>query len=299
MEKKRLALSVLGVMVIALSACLPSTPKVPPTFIVGEAYTQGAATLFAGLTETAINSQGISDPTSTPEPTGTTAPRTPAPTRTPVPQSPTATGLAFPTLPPVTPTGPRTTPPTDTPAPTFEFSFRDDFESPTGWAEVDEINFEVGYSFGHYRMFVGLVTGDSPIFSIRQREYADLTITVDVIRQEGPQNGYYGVLCRFIDSDNYYRFVVSPDGNYSIGKKSGGAYTELAAGLDGEIYLKDKVNSIRAACLGDRLVLYINGKQVLAATDDAHQSGFVGLAAGTLDTAGLIVYFDNYEVRKP
>jgi hypothetical protein len=298
--KKRMYLPAVCLIVTGLTACNPATPNIPATLIPGAAYTEGAATLVAGLTQTARVQQP--EPSATPTLEPTRPPDTPTPlgtlllmeaTHTPT-GSPGPTKTSASTARPGASATQRITA-----AATWPASYVDDFEEKRGWAEFSEPGFEAGYRFGHYRIYVGIVTGDSPVFSIRQQEYRDLSVQVDIVRREGPSNGYFGVLCRFIDTENYYRFVMSEGGDYSIGVKHNGEFTILASGLDGNIFKNEQDNTIRADCQGNRLALSINDKAVLETTDDSIQTGFIGLAAGTPSEAGLVVYFDTFMVRKP
>lgn len=298
--KMRVYLPVFLLVVISLSACNPSTPNVPPTFIPGAAYTEGAATMVAGLTQTALIQKPAASATSTPEPTRRADTPTPFGTLLPMEVTHTPTGSPAPTGTSASTSTPQVSATARvTAAATWPASYQDDFEENRGWAEFSDPNFEAGYRFGHYRIFVGMVTADTPIFSIRQQEYRDLSMQVEIVRREGPNSGYFGLLCRFIDSDNYYRFVMSADGHYSIGMKHNGEFTVLASGSEDKIFKEGQDNTLQADCQGNRLALHINGKPVLETTDDSIQSGFVGLVAGTPNEAGLIVYFDTFIVRKP
>ena len=59
-------------------------------------------------------------------------------------------------------------------------------------------------------------------------------------------------------------------------------------------------NHIRADCIGDTLTLYVNGQQVSTVQDAAFTSGGdVGIFAGTYDTPGADIHFDNFVVTAP
>jgi hypothetical protein len=58
-------------------------------------------------------------------------------------------------------------------------------------------------------------------------------------------------------------------------------------------------NHIRLDCVGDSLTLFVNGDKVNEVTDSGLTSGDVGLIAGTFDTPGTDILFDNYVVRNP
>jgi len=58
-------------------------------------------------------------------------------------------------------------------------------------------------------------------------------------------------------------------------------------------------NHIQFDCEGESLVLLVNGTQVASAVDLEWANGDVGLLAGTYDTPGTEVTFDNFIVRAP
>ena len=59
------------------------------------------------------------------------------------------------------------------------------------------------------------------------------------------------------------------------------------------------LNQLRADCVGESLTLYVNGQLVAQVQDGAFPSGNVGLIAGTYDTLGVDIFFDNLVVREP
>lgn len=286
--RKKTVLSYLAASVLTpliLNACVPSTPTGhPPDAVsvmagtINAALTEGAAqeTMKAAEagTQPGEETPGISEATveSEPEPAITVTPtRMPTLTRTPKP-SPTRA---------------------------LEVAFEDDFEHDRAWAEFAGEEFHAGYTSDGYHIFVDIITGNSPVFSIRQQEYGDVVVESDVTGFTGPENGYYGVLCRFIDSSNYYRFTFSADGSYSIGAKKGEGFVLLASGADPELVNDESPNRVRAECLGSTLSMYVNGVKLLETQDESFKTGFIGLVAGTPDKEGLDVVFDNLVVLKP
>ena len=58
-------------------------------------------------------------------------------------------------------------------------------------------------------------------------------------------------------------------------------------------------NTIRADCVGSTLSLYVNGQKLDEVQDTEFASGDVGLIAGSFDTPGTDIHFDNFVVTKP
>jgi hypothetical protein len=61
----------------------------------------------------------------------------------------------------------------------------------------------------------------------------------------------------------------------------------------------NSTNTIEAACIGNQLSLTINGQKVNTVEDSSFSEGDVGLIAGTYDTLGTDIHFDNFKVTKP
>ncbi len=217
---------------------------------------------------------------------------TPRPTRTPL-------VIASDTPTPLPPT---TTPlVSDTSEPTIStFFYEDDFEHFKAWATADNENFTMEYSAGQYRINVRVDTGDSPIYSVRSAIYKDTRVEVDIVRDDGPRENYFGLMCRYKNGQNYYRFVVGRDGYYNIGKKQDGKLTDLGSGNnDSAFHQGDGVNRVRADCSGNILALYLNGTKLVEVKDDSFSQGSVGLLVGTHSNKGADIYFDNFAISKP
>lgn len=236
--------------------------------------------------------------------------QTAAPTRTRVPSptsSPTEPPLSTPTIlvtdtptpRPLTPTPSPTTTPTSEPTTTPEIVFREDFEGSGGaWPSEDKETYTFGIADGGFRIYVNTFFAD--IWTVRDREFTDVRMELDVTKISGPNDGYAGLICRFQNSGNYYGFIVMGDGGYRIYKKFGGIITDLETpGQKGIVETGDSFNRIRADCTGTSLTLFVNGERVADAQDDTFTEGRVGLVAGTEATPGLEILFDNFLIANP
>jgi hypothetical protein len=58
-------------------------------------------------------------------------------------------------------------------------------------------------------------------------------------------------------------------------------------------------NRIRATCNGSLLGLSVNGYDLVEVEDVDFTAGDVGLIAGTFETPGTDILFDNFKVLKP
>lgn len=133
-------------------------------------------------------------------------------------------------------------------------------------------------------------------------DFSNVRLEVDVVKATGPEDNDFGLLCRSQDRNNFYYFVISSDGYYGIGKVENGVQKLIGmqALLPSEtIQTGQRVNHLRADCVGDDLSFYINGDLVSSVGDAQFDSGEVGLLAGTFQNPGIRVLFDNFIVLYP
>ncbi|MBU4226021.1 MAG: hypothetical protein KKC71_09395 [Chloroflexi bacterium] len=157
------------------------------------------------------------------------------------------------------------------------------------------------YANGGYRIYVKMTEYDA--WANPSRSFpGDVRIEVDATKIGGPDDNDFGVICRYQDVDNFYYLLISSDGYAAIGKYEGGSQQLISSDnmqkVDG-ITPGAATNHIQADCIGSELKLYVNGNLVATATDSSFTSGDVGLMAGTFDTAGTDILFDNFYVYKP
>ncbi len=132
--------------------------------------------------------------------------------------------------------------------------------------------------------------------------FSDVQLEADMIKVVGPSSDLFGLVCRALDPENYYFFVISSDGYYGIGKVIDGAQSMLGSQgmLPSELISQGKTkNHLRADCIGEKLVLTVNGHELTGVEDFDLESGDVGILAGTLQDAENVVLFDNFSVINP
>jgi len=180
--------------------------------------------------------------------------------------------------------------------------FSDDFSNPSsGWDQVDEPLYMTDYYENSYRIFENETMAD--VWSNPDSlSFGDVTVKVDAIKKAGPDDNDFGLICRYQDVDHFYYAVISSDGYFGIIKvTSDGSATLGRENLE----FSDSVsqgyasNRIRLDCIGDVLTLYVNGDQLDRQIDDDYAIGNVGLIAGTYNTAGTDILFDNFIVLQP
>lgn len=177
----------------------------------------------------------------------------------------------------------------------------DDFSSPetSDWPQVTDVNSTLGFVDGLYRMTVAVPNYQT--WAVSSHIYSDVRVEADVVRNAGPLINLMGLICRYQDADNFYFFVISSDGYFSLGKFSTGVLSLV--GQDMMAYsaaiLLEGSNHLRFDCNGSTLAGYVNDTLVAMTDDASFRDGDAGLTAGALDEGGVDVSFDNFVVYKP
>lgn len=176
--------------------------------------------------------------------------------------------------------------------------FQDDFsDTASGWERATDDRGAIDYQDGGYHILV-----DSAALSIWANpgcDFTDVSVEVDGHKIGGVDDNEFGLICRYQDVDNFYAGVVTSDGYYAFWHMNAGNFEFI--GMDGfapsdAISLGAGVNRVRLDCVRSTLTLYANGTQLGVATDSSLSSGDVGLYAGTFETAGVDILFDNFIV---
>ncbi len=191
---------------------------------------------------------------------------------------------------------------TNSPASTQGLLLFDNFADPnSGWDRADTADYFSDYYNDMYRISVYSKMSDSWA-NPKGNLFSDVIIEVDATKNGGPDDNDFGVICRYQGVDQFYYAVITSDGYYGITKVTSQSSTLLGAGelLPSDYIIQGSVtNHIRFDCNGDVLTLFVNGQQLDQQTDSEYTSGNVGLIAGTYDTPGTDILFDNFSVSQP
>jgi hypothetical protein len=215
--------------------------------------------------------------------------------------TPTPTATITPT-PAITPTPTQTPTPTETPTATLDPNtlFYDDFSgSITPFTERDGQLVSAQYEDGSFHIDLG---GNDFFWTTPDKNYTNISIDVDVKKIGGSSSAQYGVVCRLVNSENYYAFTIGNDGTYGIWKFLNGKWISLAStewGFNEAVINQgDSNNHITAICDGDNLSLKVNGYTLMDVTDGDLTHGDVGLYAESFDSFGIDVLFDDFLVTR-
>lgn len=179
--------------------------------------------------------------------------------------------------------------------------FSDDFSSTSsGWDQFSSAEGSADYNNGAYELIVNETNYD--IWSNPYLSFTDVRVEVDATLAAGPEDNDFGIICRYVDIENFYFSYVTSDGYFSVGKLVDGNQ-ELISGTSmtetDKVNSGSQVNHIRFDCVGSTLTLYVNGEQLGSYEDSEFSSGDVGLIAGTFDESGVDILFDNFVVYQP
>ncbi|MDD5370495.1 MAG: hypothetical protein PHQ40_15540, partial [Anaerolineaceae bacterium] len=127
-------------------------------------------------------------------------------------------------------------------------------------------------------------------------------VSVEAVKNAGPDDNDFGVICRYQDENNFYSLLISSDGYFGISKMKSGVHQVI--GTDGMrfspvIQKGNTRNLLRADCNGSSLALWVNGERLTEVQDSDFKSGDVGLIAATFNQPGVDLTFDNFIVVKP
>jgi hypothetical protein len=179
--------------------------------------------------------------------------------------------------------------------------FKDDFsDTSSGWDRVNVSDGITDYENGIYRILVN--TDNTDVWANPGLNFNDTVVEVEAAKVGGPDDNDFGIICRYEDTSNFYFFIISSDGFYGIGKVIDGEQVLFGEDVllpDDNIKMGNVTNDIRADCVGSTLTLYTNGIELASFQDSDFRSGDVGLIAGTFDTPGTDIHFDNFVVREP
>jgi len=182
-----------------------------------------------------------------------------------------------------------------------EILLEDDFSDETsGWEIVNNVYELKGYSSEGYLISINNKGGRS--ISTTGLQFSDIKIQLETRKLTGSNDSYLGIVCRYQDNQNYYRFFVTPDGYTGIVKVIDGESTTLPGGkmsYDHDVKQNDAANLLEVFCVGSQLSLVVNGNLAVNAEDDQLTKGDLGIFAETgQDGAGSFIFTD-FKVSKP
>jgi Tol biopolymer transport system component len=177
--------------------------------------------------------------------------------------------------------------------------YEDDFSDPnSGWDDAFDRHSIKQY--GNNKYYIEITTSNLVAWGLANRDVADFRLEVDATQEAGPNNNGFGILFRFQDRDNYYRFDISGEGYFLLSKFYRGEWTTLIPWTaSSALNVGQATNRLMVEAIGNRIRLFANGTEIGQTTDDALGHGNFGFFANTFTEANLIVSFDNIKLWVP
>jgi len=179
--------------------------------------------------------------------------------------------------------------------------FQDDFSRQgNDWLQLRDADGITDYDQDGYRIKVDKV--EWIFWSNPGLSLTNVKVDVDVTKIGGPEENEFGVICRYVDENNFYFFTATSDGFFSINKLINGEYEFIGMddfGTTDAVNAENTLNHLTAECNGNALRFWVNGALLAEVQDDTFTVGDVGLIAGTADVSGTDVLFDNFVVTEP
>ena len=186
-----------------------------------------------------------------------------------------------------------------TPIPTLmRILFEDDFNNPnSGWpVRLDDVA-EWGYENGEYSCLLKKTNWMVWAYNSNIDQFTDFVLEVDVTQISGPNASGSGLIFRSLDTNNFYCFAISSNGQYVIEKRTNGNWDTPLRNwtTSGLINQGNGTNRLKVVCIGSQIETYINGYQVDTVTDNSYIKGEVGMIVSTGEIYNHI-HFDNVKV---
>jgi serine/threonine-protein kinase len=177
--------------------------------------------------------------------------------------------------------------------------FADDFsDHASGWPTIQNAQGWYGYRDDGYHISVAQL--NTALWAKTNRKDGDATISVDARPVAGGADGYYGLLCRIQDNQDFYYFVVRSNGDYTIGKYKNAEFQSLfvEGWRQGAASGGGQASRLAAECAGNLLRLYVNNILLGETRDSDFASGFSGVIAAALSEQGFEARFNNFLITQ-
>ena len=173
--------------------------------------------------------------------------------------------------------------------------FTDDFsDSSSGWDDSSNENGDTGYENGEYVIRLNKLDwfrwGNAD-----EDNLSDIHIDVTAQSTGSASDATFGVICHYVDGDNYYYMGIGSDGYYTIAKDVGDDDETLSKGND-KVPQNQASYQLGVDCGHGTLTLYVNDQMIASVEDDTFTTGQVGLFAWSAEDANVEVHFDDFVV---
>jgi len=181
---------------------------------------------------------------------------------------------------------------------TGEILFEDDFSNAgSGWLNTADADGRRTYENGEYSIEV-----ISPMYwywSDQYFPYDALMAEADVRVVKSVGDADYGFVCGMQDDQNFTALEISEDGYFTIWKQVGDEFLTLIDWTYSEKLAGAGPYRLAAQCSREKLLLAVDGVLLGEVQDPEFTPGSFGMIAGTFETGGFKVAFDNLIIMIP
>ncbi len=177
--------------------------------------------------------------------------------------------------------------------------YEDDFSDPSsGWD--DAFDRYTTKQYGNNKYYIDMSTSNLVAWGLANRKVSDFRLEVDAAQESGPNNNGYGILFRFQDRDNFYRFDISGDGFFLLSKFHNGEWVTLIPWTaSSAVNVGQAANRLFVEAIGSQIRVYVNEALLAEVKDDAFTEGNFGFFASTFSEPNLTVSFDDIKLWTP
>jgi hypothetical protein len=186
-------------------------------------------------------------------------------------------------------------------APDLNFLLSDSFDGPDCiWQEHSDPDGEAACADGFYELKAYIPGLTYVIVPKEPESYSDFNLSADMQFVEGPEENFFGLVYRFKDYSNYYMFIITGKGLYTVVKNNNGVFEPLTDWIPSSYINTGKAtNTMRVLAGGSDYHFFINEKIINSLSEESLSGGSVGFTVGTDpdQQAPTIIQFDNISVR--
>ena len=177
--------------------------------------------------------------------------------------------------------------------------YRDDFrDQASGWDDSFDPQSMRQYGADKYRLEIR--SPNMSAWGLANRNISDFVLEVTARQEDGPADSSYGLVFRYQDKQNFYRFDITGDGFFLLSKYVGGRWLTLVDWrASPAIRPAGQDNFLRVSCLGENLAVFVNGSLLANIQDDSFRQGDIGFFAGSYQKPGVQASFDDLVIWAP
>lgn len=175
----------------------------------------------------------------------------------------------------------------------------DDFSNPSsGWTISNNEIYSRYYSEGSYHTFI--FDPDTLAWSLFGEIAEGVVMEVDAWPAPGQPADTYsemGLVCGYLDAENFYYLSVRSDGHFGIFQMQAGGEKFLFSEnwqQNPNIRADGSQNRLRAECFDQKLRLFVNNELMGEVSSPGSVSGRWGLMAGSFGWRDSHIQFDNF-----